>query len=35
MLGEQACEIYSDVKGVYTADPHLVPGARLIPKIGY
>ncbi|MBY3123143.1 amino acid kinase family protein [Rhizobium laguerreae] len=35
MLGEQACEIYSDVKGVYTADPHLVSGARLIPKIGY
>ncbi|MBY2950701.1 aspartate kinase [Rhizobium leguminosarum] len=35
MLGGQACEIYSDVKGVYTADPHLVPGARLIPKIGY
>ncbi|MBX4938849.1 aspartate kinase [Rhizobium binae] len=35
MLGGQVCEIYSDVKGVYTADPHLVPGARLIPKIGY
>lgn len=25
----------SDVPGVYTADPHLVPGARLIPKIAY
>lgn len=35
MLGEPACEIYSDVPGVYTADPYLVPGAQLIPKIGY
>ncbi|KPH04572.1 uridylate kinase [Rhizobium leguminosarum bv. trifolii] len=35
MLGERSCEIYSDVPGVYTADPYLVPGARLIPKIGY
>lgn len=35
MLGGRYCEIYSDVPGVYTADPHLVPGARLIPKIGY
>ncbi|MBB4276666.1 amino acid kinase family protein [Rhizobium mongolense] len=35
MLGERSCEIYSDVPGVYTADPYLVPGARLIPKIAY
>ncbi|RDJ00997.1 uridylate kinase [Rhizobium grahamii] len=35
MLGERACEIYSDVPGVYTADPYLVPGARLIPEIAY
>ncbi|MDX2388257.1 uridylate kinase [Sinorhizobium medicae] len=35
MLGENACEIYSDVPGVYTADPYLVPGARLIPEIAY
>lgn len=35
MLGEQACEIYSDVPGVYTADPYLVPGAQLIPEIAY
>ncbi|MDL2402377.1 aspartate kinase [Rhizobium mayense] len=35
MLGEHACEIYSDVPGVYTADPYLVPGARLIPEIAY
>ncbi|MER9282291.1 uridylate kinase [Mesorhizobium sp. M0522] len=35
MLGEKYCEIYSDVSGVYTADPYLVPGAQLIPEIGY
>lgn len=35
MLGEHACEIYSDVPGVYTADPYLVPGAHLIPEIAY
>lgn len=35
MLGEPACEIYSDVPGVYTADPYLVPGAQLIPEIAY
>ncbi|OWO89833.1 uridylate kinase [Rhizobium esperanzae] len=34
-LGEHACEIYSDVPGVYTADPNLVPGAQLIPEIAY
>ncbi|MER8798835.1 uridylate kinase [Mesorhizobium sp. M0984] len=35
ILGEHACEIYSDVPGVYTADPYLVPGAQLIPEIAY
>lgn len=35
MLGEHACEIYSDVPGVFTADPYLVPGAQLIPEIAY
>ncbi|MGZ2433749.1 aspartate kinase [Rhizobium pisi] len=34
-LGENTCEIYSDVRGVYTADPNLVPEAQLIPKIAY
>jgi len=29
------CEIYHDVKGVYTADPKIVPEARLIPEISY
>ncbi|MGX9147932.1 aspartate kinase [Mesorhizobium sp. 128a] len=35
MLGEHVCEIYSDVPGIYTADPYLVPGAQLIPEIAY
>jgi aspartate kinase len=29
------CEIYSDVAGVYTADPRLVPEARKLPTISY
>ena len=34
-LGADHCEIYTDVDGVYTADPRIVPCARLIPKINY
>jgi aspartate kinase len=30
-----ACEIHSDVAGVFTADPRLVPEARKIPSISY
>jgi len=29
------CEIYSDVDGVFTADPRIVPAARQIPEISY
>ncbi|MBM2809347.1 MAG: lysC [Chloroflexi bacterium] len=29
------CEIFTDVDGVYTADPRLVPNARLLPEISY
>ena len=29
------CEIYSDVAGVYTADPHLIKGARKLDAITY
>ncbi|QOJ18645.1 MAG: aspartate kinase [Phycisphaeraceae bacterium] len=29
------CEIYTDVDGVYTADPRKVPGARKITRISY
>lgn len=35
MLDENTCEIYSDVPGVYTADPYLVTEAQLIPRIAY
>lgn len=35
MLGAHACEIYSDVPGVYTTDPNIIPEALLIPEIGY
>lgn len=34
-LGADYCEIYSDVDGVYTADPRIVPSARHITQIGY
>jgi aspartate kinase len=30
-----ACEIYSDVPGVFTADPRIVPEARKLPSISY
>ncbi|HKP77417.1 MAG TPA: aspartate kinase, partial [Longimicrobiaceae bacterium] len=32
-LDADACEIYTDVDGVYTADPRRVPGARVIREI--
>ncbi|PVE20450.1 uridylate kinase [Microvirga sp. KLBC 81] len=35
IVGSGSCEIYSDVCGVYTADPQLVKGARLIPEISH
>ena len=34
-LGAEICEIYTDVDGVFTADPRIVPGARRIPRISY
>ena len=34
-LGAETCEIYTDVDGVFTADPRIVPGARRIPAISY
>jgi aspartate kinase len=34
-LGRARCEIFTDVNGVYTADPRIVPGARLVPRLGY
>ncbi|MGB4581989.1 MAG: aspartate kinase [Coriobacteriia bacterium] len=34
-VGADLCEIYTDVDGVYTADPRVVPDARKIDRIGY
>ena len=34
-LGAEICQIYTDVEGVYTADPRLVPEAQQLPEIGY
>ncbi len=34
-LGASVCEIYTDVDGVFTADPRLVPAARRIPRLTY
>jgi len=33
ILGAELCEIFTDVDGVYTADPRIVPQARKIPAI--
>ncbi|HEU0132765.1 MAG TPA: aspartate kinase [Mycobacteriales bacterium] len=34
-LGADVCEIYTDVEGVYTADPRLVPNARKLDRVSY
>lgn len=34
-LSASVCEIYSDVDGVYSADPRVVPDAKHIPEIGH
>ncbi len=34
-LKADLCQIYTDVDGVYTADPRIVPNARKIPEIAY
>ncbi len=34
-LQADVCEIYTDVDGVYTADPNIVPEARKLEKISY
>lgn len=35
VLGSKVCEIYTDVEGVYTADPRIVPDARKIGLLSY
>ena len=34
-LEADRCEIYTDVEGIYTADPRVVPEARKLTEIGY
>ncbi|WP_061290630.1 aspartate kinase [Herbidospora cretacea] len=34
-LGADVCEIYTDVDGIFTADPRIAAKARKIPKISY
>jgi aspartate kinase len=34
-LGARVCEIYTDVDGVYTADPRLVPTARRLERVSH
>jgi aspartate kinase len=34
-LGAEVCQIYTDVEGVYTADPRIVPEAKKLAEIGY
>ncbi|HUS97371.1 MAG TPA: aspartate kinase [Hyphomicrobiaceae bacterium] len=34
-LGADVCDIYTDVDGVYTSDPRIVPAARRLSRISY
>ncbi len=34
-LGAERCQIFTDVRGIYTADPRIAPEARQLPVIGY
>ena len=34
-LGADRCEVYSDVEGIFTADPRLVPDARRLDEVGF
>lgn len=35
VLNAESCEIYTDVDGVYTTDPRMVPDARRVKRISY
>ncbi len=35
VLGAAACEIYTDVAGVYSADPRIVPDARRLSRLSF
>src|SRR5689334_12098299 len=34
-IGAEVCEIYTDVAGVFTADPRVVPDARRLPVVSF
>ena len=34
-LGAEVCEIYTDVAGVFSADPRIVPNARKLPVVSF
>ena len=34
-LGAEVCELYTDVSGVFSADPRVVPGARRLARVSY
>jgi len=34
-LAADACEIYTDVPGVFSADPRIVPAARRLPRVSF
>jgi len=34
-VGAESCDIYTDVDGIYTADPNLIPSARLLKRVSY
>ncbi|MFL5892188.1 MAG: aspartate kinase [Solirubrobacterales bacterium] len=34
-LGAEVCQIYTDVRGVFSADPRLVQNARLLPYVSF
>jgi aspartate kinase len=34
-LGAERCQIFTDVRGIFTADPRLLPAARQLATIGY
>ena len=34
-VGAEVCEIYTDVAGVYSADPRIVPNARKLPVVSF
>ena len=34
-LGAEVCEIYTDVSGVFTADPRIVPDARKLARVSF